>query len=184
MRYIFGLLVVLGLLILLIVLLVGGGGKPKVPATSKTLDSYATTNAETRLTIDGSVNAQSIHNQIRITVDRNNVTYEQVQGYNGNVIKMQRFDNTENAYANFLSALTHAGFTKGNADKALADERGYCSTGDRYIFELSQNDKNIERFWATNCGNPKTYGGNANLTVELFKAQVPGYSDLTQSIVL
>lgn len=184
MRYIFGLLVTLGLIILLIVLLVGGGGKPKVPATSKTLDSYATTNAETRLTIDGPINAQSLHNQIRITVDRDNVTYEQVQGYNGNVTNMQRFDNTENAYANFLSALARAGFTKGNPDKALADERGYCSAGDRYIFELRQDEKNIERFWATSCGNPKTYAGNANVTVELFKAQVPGYPDLTQNIIL
>jgi hypothetical protein len=184
MRYIIGLLVTLGLIILLIVLLVGGGGKPKVPATSKTLDSYASTNAEARLTIDGPVNAASQHQQVRITIDRDNVTFEHLQGYDGNVVTMQRYANTESAYGAFLSALGHAGFTKGNTDKTVADERGYCPLGDRFVMELRQNEKDIERFWATSCGNPKTYAGNRALTVQLFRAQVPDYDTQIENITL
>jgi hypothetical protein len=80
-----------------------------------------------------------------------------------------------------MLSLSHAGFTKGNADKALSDERGYCPLGSRYIFELiDENGKTIERYWATSCGKPKTYQGNVSLTRSLFQAQVPDYSRLIQ----
>ncbi len=184
MRYIFGLFITIGLIILLIILLVGGGGKPKVSKTSKTLDSYASTDAEVRMTIDGPVNGQPIHTQVRVTVDRDNVTYEQLQGYDGNVVKTQTYENTQEAYATFLLALAHAGYTKGNLDKALADERGFCPLGARYIFELNQGSHNIERFWTTSCGNPKTYEGNRGLTINLFQNQVPDYDGLTHNLVL
>lgn len=184
MRYFLGFLVTMGLIILLIILLFSGGGKPKVPTTSKTLDSYAATNAEVRMTIDGPINSEQQHQQLRITVGQSNVTFEQLQGYDGTVVNMQHYANSENAYAVFLLALNHMGFTQGSTDPKLQDERGYCATGDRYIFELKQNNKDLERFWATNCGKPNTYLGSLNPTIELFKAQVPNYNDLTENINL
>ena len=45
--------------------------------------------------------------------------------------------------------------------------------GDRYVFELSQNGQNIQRYWTTSCGTPKSYLGAQTLTISLFKAQVP-----------
>jgi hypothetical protein len=184
MRYFIGFLVTVGLIILLIVLLFHGGGKSKVPSTSKTLTSYASTNAQVSLTIDGPINATSLHEQIRITADNANVTYEHIKGYDGQVIDTQIFANTENSYDVFLHALLHAGFTKGDNAAALRDERGYCPTGDRYIFELKQDNHSLERYWATTCGKPKTYLGAVDLTVRLFQAQVPGYENLTQGIEL
>jgi len=174
----------MGLILLLIILLFRGGGKPKVPVTSKTIDSYATTNAETILTIDGKVNAASLHKQLRITVDRDDVKFEQIDGYEGNVVKMEHYPNNESAYSNFLLALGHAGFTKGDNTKALRDERGYCAQGQRYIFELRQDNKDIQRFWATSCGKPKTYLGVLSLTLELFQSQVPNYDELTRNVEL
>jgi hypothetical protein len=184
MRYFIAFFTALGLLILVIVLLLHSGGKPKVHVTPKTLDSYSTTDAEAVVTIDGPVNAAQNHQQVRITVDRDNVTFEQLKGYDGSVTNMQHFANTDNAYAVFLLSLAHAGFTKGDNSSSLSDERGICSLGDRYIFQFRQDGQDIERYWATSCGNPKTYLGALSLTITLFQNQVPNYTTLTQNFSL
>jgi hypothetical protein len=179
MRYFIGFFATVLLIILLIVLLVRGGGKPKTPTTVKTLDSYATTNSEVSLTTDGPVNANSLHQQVRINVDRDNATYEQFTGYDGQAVKQQQFPNSENAYEAFLLALQQAGFTHGSKI-VTQEERGFCPQGDRFVYMLKQDDKVIERYWATSCGTTKSYLGSVSLTNELFKAQIPGYNQLTQ----
>jgi hypothetical protein len=184
MRYFIGFMITIGLFILLIFLLFSGGGKPKVPTTSKTLESYASTAAEVSMVVDAPINANSQHQQIHITADRNNVTYEEVAGYDGRVVRQERFANTENAYAVFLRSLANAGFTKGDIKKELSDERGYCPLGTRYIFELRDGSRSIQRFWWTSCGKPKTYLGNPSLTIQLFEDQVPNYPDLSQDVKL
>jgi hypothetical protein len=147
MRYFIAFFIAIALVILLIVLLFRGGGEPKTKVTPRTLHSYATTDAEASFTIDGPINAEQEHQQVRITVNHDTVTYEHIEGYNGNVVELKTFSNTVNAYTNFLFALGHAGFTRGKLDKvaALNDERGYCPQGDRYIFEFNQGEKQIER---------------------------------------
>ena len=179
MRYFLGFFATVLLIILLIILLVHGGSKPSVPPITKTLDSYASSGGVASMLIDGPVNANSQHVQVRITIDRDNARYEQLTGYDGDVVKQLNFDNTQSAYEAFLLSLAHAGFTKGNPSKQLTDERGYCPTGRRYVFELTQQDRTVERYWATSCGKPKTYLGNLDLTITLFQAQVPNYSQLT-----
>jgi len=185
MRYFIGFLITIGLIILLIVLLFGGGGNnvPKTPA-HQPLVSYANTDAETRLTIDGPINAQQSHDQVQITVGRGQITYDQIKGYDGHVVNQQTYSNTENAYNNFLHALVVAGFTHGNTSTTLKDELGYCPLGNRYIFELFEGSNYIERYWSTNCGNPKTYLGSTPLTLTLFQNQVPNYADLVQNLSL
>ena len=184
MRYFIGFLVTIGLVIILIVLLFNGGKKSDVPNTTKQLIDYANTDAEVSMTIAGPINAVSQHQQLRVIVDRNNVTYQQIAGYDDEVTSTQIFANTESAYDAFLHALQHAGFTRGNNAKALKDDVGFCSTGQRYIFELTENDRSLQRYWATNCGGTKTYLGSLNLTLTLFQAQVPGYSNLTANTQL
>ncbi len=63
MRYFLGFLITILLLFMLILLLFRGGSKPKVQVTGKALSSYATTDAEVRLTTDGPVNAEEEHQQ-------------------------------------------------------------------------------------------------------------------------
>lgn len=182
MRYFIGFLVTVGLVIILIILLFSGGGKSKVKTTEKPLIDYANTDAQVSVTVDGPVNAVSEHQAIRITVDRDNVTYQALQGYDGQVTDTQIFANTESAYDVFLHALQHAGFTRGNNNPALKDERGYCSLGDRYIFELTQNGDDLQRYWASSCGSPKTYLGNLSLTLTLFQNQVPNYGQVSKNV--
>lgn len=183
MRYIIGFFITIGLLILLIVLLLSGGGSPK-KTSQKKLEDYAATNAQVRVTIDGPVNAASLHEQVRITVDNSNVTFEHIKGYDGDVVDTQVFANTENSYDVFLHALRHAGFSRGNNTASLRDEKGYCPTGDRYIFELIQDDNDIQRYWSTSCGGIKTYLGATGLTLQLFRLQVPNYQKATSKINL
>lgn len=184
MRYFIAFLVTLGLILSLFFLLFHSSGKPKVPLTTKTLGSYASTDAQVALTIDGPVNADQNHQAVRITVSRDDVTFEQIQGYQNTVVNLQNYANNQDAYVNFLLALAHAGFTKGDANPNHSDERGYCPLGDRYIFELKQDNNDLERYWTSSCGGPKTYLGNTGLTLALFQAQVPNYRDLAQNAKL
>jgi hypothetical protein len=183
MRYFIGFLITIGLIIILILLLFGGGS-PKKPTTPKSLASYASTEAEVRLTIDGQINADQDHEQVRITVNKNDTTFEEIQGYQDTVVNSQSYANNEDAYSNFLYALGHAGFTRGDNSKALANEKGYCPLGERYIFELVDNGKDIQRYWGTSCGKPRTYLGSLNLTLTLFQLQIPDYQTLTENLSL
>jgi hypothetical protein len=182
-RYFFGLLLVVALLILLIVLIVHGGGKPKVPTSSRTLDSYSNTSATVSMEIDGPINAQSEHDQLLVTIGSNSATLQVMQGYNGNVTKTDNYANTQAAYDAFLHALEYAGFTEGSTASNLSDDSGYCPLGDRYVFELQQNGSSIERYWTTNCsGTPHSFAGNVGLVTTLFQNQIPGYSTDVESL--
>jgi hypothetical protein len=183
MRYYLGLLITIGLLIVLIFLLFHGGGK-KGPTVSQPLYSYASTDAEVRLTIDGPINANQDHQQVQITVNQNVVTFDQFQGYDGTVVNQQQFANSESAYSSFLYALYLNGFTEGNNSSALSSEQGHCALGDRYIFQLIEGGNNLERYWATDCPNVvKSYDGNLPLTLTLFEAQVPNYQTLVKNVI-
>lgn len=185
MRYFVGFLIAIGLIVLLIVLIFGGSHKTaKVPTAPKTLSSYSTTDAVAILTIDGPIIDPQDHNSVQISVSNVATTLTSYQGYDGQVVNQQSFPNSTNSYDNFLHALAVAGFTQGNSDPTLSNERGYCPTGDRYIFQLDQDGKHIERFWATSCGKPKTYNGNVSLTLNLFETQVPKYNQLAQNLHL
>jgi len=183
-RYFIAFFVALGLLFLVIFLLFHSGtNKPKTP-TTRSLVSYATTDAQVSLSIDGPVNADQSHQQVLVTVNSQDVTFEQLQGYDGSVVYSQSFANTENAYAAFLQALAHAGFALGNNSPTAKDERGYCPLGERYVFQLQQDSQTLERYWTTSCGGKlKTYLGFQALTIELFQNQVPNYRGLTKTVL-
>ena len=181
MRYLVGFLLTLVLLVVAIILIFHhGGNSGKVPQTQAPLTSYANDpTSAVRLTVDGPITAPQTHSQVRITVDDSNATFELVNGYNGEVVRTSQTPETSESYAVFLHALQHAGYTLGNTASDLKDERGYCPAGNRYIFEVTKGGDDIQRFWATNCnGTPKSFRGNTNTVLDLFKAQVPNYNNL------
>lgn len=184
MRYFFGFLIAIGLIIFIIILMFGGGGKSKADllVTGKVLESFSTSDAQVSLTIDGPVNADQTHQQVKITVDNTEVVYQQISGYNGSVVNSQVYPNTEASYYNFLRAIGFGGFQHGDTDKTMRDERGRCPLGSRYIFDMNQDGNSLEHFWATTCSIPKTYLGNLPGVVQLFQQQVPDYSTLTSDL--
>lgn len=194
MRYFIGFLVTIGLLILLIVLLLTGGGGnngsgghknspvPAKPRTVSELASYADTDAAVQMIIDGQINADQNHSAVRVTITNSDVTFEQIQGYQGTVVNTQTYQNNVSAYNNFLYAIGRAGFLLGDNNPKLANEKGYCALGSRFVFTLNEGGNQIQRYWATSCGGVSTYKGNLGLTVSLIKLQVPDYSKLTSNI--
>lgn len=190
MRYFIGFLLTLGLVILLIVLLFGGGNDSKQSAPEQTqqgnrsLESFANTDAEASMVIAGAINADELHRQIRVTVDRTTVTYQTVQGYEGRVIEQRTFANNQAAYEAFLKALSVTGFTQGDRSAELASEQGRCPLGTRTVFSFKDaSDKQLMRFWTTSCGE-KSYLGNSVATTRLFQAQVPGYQNFASTVDL
>lgn len=180
MRYITGILIAIGLVILTIILIVkafSGGGNTPAP-TQIDLNSYANTSAVMQMTIDGPVTADKTHNQIRVTVGRDETTLQILKGYQGDVITSRKFDNNQDSYTQFLRALNVAGFTKGNVDPLVRDERGYCPTGERFIFEAISGGEDVLRWWKTSCGEGN-FRGKSDVIRNLFKNQVPNYNLLT-----
>jgi hypothetical protein len=182
MRYIIGFLITIGLIILAFILILRGGNDgntKKSPAVTQ----YTNTSTVMQLTIEGPVNANQIHNEVRITVGKSQTNYAQLIGYENTVVNSKSYDNNATAYADFLNALARVGYTKGNTSSSASNELGACPAGTRYIYEILNGAQSVERFWYSSC-NQGTYGGNAVLTNSLFKAQVPDYDNLTSSLAL
>jgi hypothetical protein len=178
MRYFLGLLIGLGLIILFIILLVrlifGGGGEQQKPKTD--LLTYSDTNVVMRLLIDGPINADQDHRRIQIDVSDTMNELSLLTGYQGNVQKTQSFASNSSAYANFLRAIDLQGYTQGKDSKDLTDERGFCPGGNRYIFEIVDGANIKQRYWSTSCGGTKSFDGQVPVILNLFKAQIPGYT--------
>lgn len=184
-RYFIGFLISIGLIITLIILLFSGSSNTTTKPAQKLLSSFAGTGAVVQMVVDGPVTAQQTHTQIRITVGRDLATFQQFQGYDGTVVNSKSYTNTTNSFNVFLNALAHAGFTQGNKNATITDPTGYCPLGDVYSFRLVDDaGTQLQYFWTTSCGSPKTYNGNTSLTVSLFRSQIPDYNTLIQDVRL
>lgn len=185
MRYIIGFLISIGLVILLFVMIFSGGNDPApAPGATKRLVDYANTSTTVRFTDDYPVNANQVHRKIVTTVGRDQITFTIESGYEGDVLRTQTYPNNPTAYANFLRALQINGYTNAEDKPELRDERGYCATGQRYIFETKDGDNTIMRTWSTSCGNIGSFKGKSTQVRDLFRRQVPDYSRLTSGIQL
>jgi len=179
-RYIVGILIAIGLIVLVFILILKSFGSHSVPPKPINLNDYASTDAIMRLTIDGPVVADQDHRQARISVDRTQAKIEVIQGYQNNVIRSKTYPNNEDAFTIFVHALKIAGYTLGDP-KATKDERGFCPTGDRYIYEILSNSESIQRWWFSSCslGNFK---GRTSTINTLFRTQSSDYSKQLEGV--
>jgi hypothetical protein len=185
MRYFFGFIAVIVLLILVSILVFKGFKGNGGPAAAQVnLLNYATTNTVMQLTIDGPITADQTHQGIRIDVGQYYNTMSVYQGYNNNVTSSQTFNNNPNSYAVFLRALDLLGFTKGNTNPALADSRGYCPTGERYIYEIQTNGVDSQKFWSATCNGEGNFSGDSVDIRNLFDAQIPDYATIANGTAL
>lgn len=188
MRYVIGFIGIIAILILIIVLIVrgaGGGGGGNNASQNIDLADYATSTSQVSYTVEGPVSASQTHQSIRISVDQSEATVEVIQGYEGHVTRSKTYPMNSSAYTSFLLSLKHAGYTLGDSNPDIKDERGYCPTGDRYVYELKDNDEEVQRYWNTSCDAKQgTFKGQSSLIGELFGLQIPDYDDVTSDVSL
>jgi hypothetical protein len=184
MKYLIGLLVTIVVIIFIIIKLLtgGGGGVAQKPAP---LSDYADMDTTMRYTVQNPTQATETHREIQITVGRDSSEIIIYKGYNSDVLTRKTYPMTEAAYSDFLRGLMiSGGYTDGNPDKSLSDESGYCSTGDRYVYEVVDGSGDVKQhFWSTSCGE-KTFRGNVPVVQEMFQAQIPDYDTMTDDIIL
>lgn len=190
-RIIIFLLVMTGLIWLVVLLFQNvfssNNNDTTTPKVALSFVSYANTDAAAVMFIDGPVVVNQDHNAVRITVDRNQSMIEVIKGYDNQVVAQQAFANTQASYVEFLSALDRLGYTKGKDDPALQNDKGSCPFGNRYIYTLSENTKELIHHWTTSCsGGGGTYNGVASQTRLLFLRQVPVrvLNDLAKNVTL
>lgn len=183
-RYFIGFGLVIVLLFLVIFMIVrGGGDEAKVPEAKRTLTSYANeSNVTVTQTIIGPITAEETHDEVQINVTNSQTTIDVIKGYDGTVVNSAGYPMTTESFREFLNALEKARFTEGDTGEELKNDKGYCPTGQRYIFEIKQGAQQIQRFWATSCRGPKSYKGELGLTNRLFRAQIPDYGELTRDV--
>lgn len=187
MRWLVG---ILGLFfIILLIFILFGHRSPKQTLTGPIihpLPDYANTDATVVLTIDGVVNGDETHRQIRITVGQAERDLDIIQGYSGHVLENHVYYNTVDAYSVFLKSIQKGGFlSKNRKAKVSNDPQGYCPLGFRYIYNLNQAGDSLSSLWASSCGTSTgNLGGSSSLLNSLFKAQIPDYSKVTQNVDL
>lgn len=185
MRFILGLLIVIGVIVLVFVLILRAfSGPSSSPSVPKPLVDYANTSTTVEMTIDGMVNSNQDHQALQIIIGENQATINILQGYEGAVTTTQSYNNNQDAYGVFLRSIDLAGFTKGSNNPALSDDRGYCAEGERYIFQIYNGSQNLEHYWATSCGDQGTFKGDVDLIKQLFIGQIPNYDQLTSNLSL
>jgi len=183
MKYFIGFLLSIGLIVGVFLLVLNGfksTSKPKAPTTA--LVSYADTSREVQMTVVGAISADQTHNEIRITVGRSRTTMQIIQGYNGQRLKSQSYDNNESSYAEFLRALDLNGYTRGVKNPDLEDDRGFCATGKRYSFDIIDGADVKQHYWTTTCSGRGNFKGNRPQIEALFDRQVPDYGTMIQGI--
>jgi hypothetical protein len=176
-------------LVLLLVLIFGTGSKSNTKNSSKpepvkaaTLTDYVTSDSKMTLTVSGMINGDDIHRSIRISVDANDRQLEVIQGYQNNVIQRNNFVNNMSAYDSFVHALARTGFGKVRKTSET-EERGVCATGQRYTFDVTDKGKSVSHTWAGTCTRGTSLA-RAPEVLQLFRAQITGYSKLTSGVNL
>lgn len=188
-RLIIFLTIILGLVLIFTIFTRGGSNKTQTkkekpqPPKPLVLTDYIERDSKVVFTVDGQVVADEKHQAVRITVGRSSKQIEILQGYQGNVIKSQSFDNNQQAYDVFLRALSRLGFAK-KRSTTVTDERGVCPTGQRYISQIIDNNDQVLRTWSISCGSGGTSGAVTPSVLSLFQKQVPDYSKFTSGVAL
>ncbi|MCX6727447.1 MAG: hypothetical protein NTX11_01375 [Candidatus Saccharibacteria bacterium] len=188
-RFVIFLTAVVGfILILFLIFGKGSSNTPKKTDTKKTnntpssLVDYIDRDSKVILTVSGRINGDDVHRQIRITVSPTDRVAEVIQGYQNNVIKTQNITNNRQAYDQFMRALARTGFSK-ERKSSLKDERGICPTGQRYVYEIIDNNDQVSRTWAGQC-NAGNSLGNAPLILQLFRNQITDYGKFVNGVNL
>lgn len=182
-------LISLGVIILIIfgIVIFNRGGTENAPTPGnvkksiKLSDFITKENSSVESNVSGAINALENHRAIQIIITPTTRTINVYSGYNGQVIKTKTYNNTQNAYGEFVTALGRAGFTRDRKIDANVNPEAICPTGSRTHYKLFEGTEEIVNLWTATC-TAGTYGGNVSLTNTLFRAQIPDYSTITNGV--
>lgn len=184
MKYTIGFIAVILITILTFVLIWRGvmGGEDEVQPAP--LTDYAISTTAMRLTTEGQVNPDKLHRAIRITVSRSESRVEILKGYDGEVIKGKSYPSTDEAYFTFLRALDLMGYTEGKDKPEMADHRGYCPAGKRYLYEIVDGVDLLQTYWSASCSKVGNFEGDDSGIRKLFEEQIPDYRKFVDNVDL
>lgn len=161
----------------IVYLLSGGseGGSSQSPAEpEKVVVTDKGAERSIRLTVGGKIVADEDYRSYVVDISPMKRTLTISKGYSQEVINFYEYSNNAKAYEEFVYALEAAGFDKERSvSDDAADIRGVCPNGERYEFEVYDDDKLLRRLWATSCRGTGTFGGKVESVLKLFKAQIP-----------
>lgn len=184
MRVFFGLILMLvgvAVLIVLVTRLVGISrdtvDDPDTPSLSQQVNDQSVLTMEKR----GRITADENHYGYRIIIDDDRRILETYQGYNAVVTDRHVLGNNEEAFGEFVEAVSLTGL-KGVADSdEYGDREGICAFGFMNTYTLSSGPDTFVDQFQTSCGTNST---NAASLEQLFIAQIPDFYDLTSQLVL
>lgn len=185
MKYIIGVFGAILLLILVFVLLFNSGGNDQTPTATETvqLADYASKNSTVTHTTVGSVVGQESQRSIRIVVTPSERRLEILGDFEQTVISSQTFANSAVAYEAFLSAIDGQGFTR-SKETAIQDPRTVCPTGQRFVYDLTEDGDAVSNLWSVSCDKSGSFDGRASVVLQLFQDQIPDYDNLVQDVEL
>jgi hypothetical protein len=136
--------------------------------------------ATAKLIVDGPVVANQEHKSYVIEVSQNVVSMKVYSNYGQKLVSEKSYQNSEEAYETFLSALDQLDVTarlKNTNNDTDYEEQGVCATGKRYILEL---DNDVRR-WSTSCSVKQGTAAASMRSVRLlFQKQVVDYRELVR----
>lgn len=183
-RTVIFILVCLGILWLIVMLFgsIFSSGNKTTPMVVDHLSSYARIGTSAQLITDGPIVLNQEHRSLRITVDSSASKIELINGYDGSVVRQDTYPNTVESYGMFLRALDGVGFTL-SKKSTIPDERGQCPLQYRYVYKLSDYNREVYRFWSTSCGTGN-FGGVRSSVRTLFQKQIPSkvYSEYSRAL--
>ena len=183
--FLLSLIVVIGILIVAFSMIFGHSSNQVKISLQKPMAAYANNpSAKVTLLIDGPTTANSLHNQVQITVSNSAASINVFSGYLSTLFKTQTYPNNQSAFHVFLRSLEYAGFNDGIIDPKLSQASGYCPLQDRYIMTFEVNNIQKQRYWTTSCGSgvPETFKGDLNMTLQLFSNQIPDYQQFIAGV--
>lgn len=108
------------------------------------------------------------------------------EGYEGKVLNETRLSNNEEAYAEFVNALSRAQFTsEGELSEEVEDIEGLCANGRLYTFKLLQSQSVVKELWTSSCREVRgIFAGDAVQIRNLFHRQIPESRELLRGVDL
>ncbi len=153
----------------------GGSRGSILDPTQSSITDYADSDVKVRMSIRGAIKSDQEHQQLVITVGNDQTVGELINGFQGNVVRIEQTPGNSDSFRSFLSALHNADFTKEKLPDPRVQYDGACANRLRYTFEFIGSDENTPKsLWATSCRRSDgSFDGKLDDIVKLFNEQLP-----------